>query len=106
MKYSNVRTFFLGLFLLFALVPIRGFAQQQEVQQIANLEVRISELEHRFPYHQEDGFVLFMFGVFCALWAQNTRRNPWLWFFLGLFFNVLTVLVLLYKNAKDKRQKT
>ena len=42
-----------------------------------------------------------LFGAFCALWAQNTRRNPWGWFFLGLFFSVITVFVLLWKNADD-----
>jgi hypothetical protein len=47
--------------------------------------------------------VLFLVGVFCALWAQNTRRNPWLWFFLGLFFHWITLLVLLSKNAENQR---
>jgi hypothetical protein len=46
--------------------------------------------------------IIFLFGAFCALWAQNTNRNAWLWFFLGLFFTILTVFVLLYKNSKDK----
>ena len=41
-----------------------------------------------------------------ALRAQQTGRNAWLWFFLGLFFNVITLLVLLYKNSIDKRQQT
>jgi len=49
------------------------------------------------------GVVLFLFGVFCALWAQNTGRNAWLWFFLGLFFNIIAVLVLLNKNSYDRR---
>ena len=31
------------------------------------------------------------------------RRNAWLWFFLGLFFNVVTLLVLLYKNSRERR---
>ena len=55
---------------------------------------------HRDP----GGAVVFLFGAFCALWAQNTNRNPWLWFFLGLFFNVITVLVLLAKNSNGLRQ--
>lgn len=45
--------------------------------------------------------VLFLFGAFCALWAQNTGRNPWLWFFLGLLFSVVTIFFLLTKNAND-----
>jgi hypothetical protein len=53
----------------------------------------------------ESGLVLILFGVFCALWAQNTNRSPWLWFFLGLFFNVITVIFLLIKNADDLRKK-
>lgn len=31
----------------------------------------------------------------CVLWAQDTGRSAWLWFFLGLLFSVITVLVLL-----------
>ena len=64
--------------------------------------------DHWFRVHfgnweiKDDGSVIFLFGAFCALWAQNTRRNPWLWFFLGLFFNVITVLVLLVKNSDYK----
>ncbi len=42
--------------------------------------------------------LLFLFGAFCALWAQNTSRNPWLWFFLGAFFSVFTVLFVLSRN--------
>ncbi|HEY0017060.1 MAG TPA: hypothetical protein VGC13_12105 [Longimicrobium sp.] len=43
-----------------------------------------------------------LIGAFCALWAQNTGRNPWLWFFLGVFFHWITLLVLLAKNAGDR----
>jgi len=48
------------------------------------------------------GTVVFLFGAFCALWAQNTNRNPWLWFFLGVFLNMIAVLVVLAKNNKGK----
>lgn len=41
------------------------------------------------------GLVFFLFGIFCAYWAQTTGRNAWLWFFLGLFFASITGLVLL-----------
>ena len=50
-----------------------------------------------------EGAVIWLFGAFCALWAQNTGRNPSLWFFLGLLFSVITVLVLFSKNSNDKR---
>jgi len=50
------------------------------------------------------GFVTFLFGVFCAYWAQTTKRNAWLWFFLGLFLAPFTGIALLYKNSKDREQ--
>ena len=45
------------------------------------------------------GFVTFLFGIFCAYWAQTTKRSSVLWFFLGLFLAPITGLVLLYKNS-------
>jgi hypothetical protein len=42
--------------------------------------------------------VVFLFGGFCALWAQNTGRRAWLWFFLGLFLNVIAVVLVLLLN--------
>ncbi|MCB1561748.1 MAG: hypothetical protein KDI75_11760 [Xanthomonadales bacterium] len=46
------------------------------------------------------GLIAFLFGVFCAHWAQNTNRNPWLWFFFGFFLPPIAGLVLLYKNRR------
>jgi hypothetical protein len=45
--------------------------------------------------------VFFLFGIFCAHWAQNTGRNAWLWFFLGLLFAPITGLALLVRNSDD-----
>ncbi|MGB3903944.1 MAG: hypothetical protein WBB22_03395 [Anaerolineae bacterium] len=45
--------------------------------------------------------VFFLFGIFCAYWAQTTNRNAWLWFFLGWFFAPITGLVLLSENRKQ-----
>ena len=75
------------------------------------LEERVEELERgagRWRAVIDDvhdhGIILFFFtGIFCALWAQNTGRNAWLWFFLGVIFNFVTLLVLLYKNPKRIR---
>lgn len=52
------------------------------------------------------GLVFFLFAIFCAYWAQTTGRNPWGWFFLGLFFAPITGLVLLYENRKETRQES
>jgi hypothetical protein len=50
--------------------------------------------------------VILLCGVFCALWAQNTGRNPWQWFVLGAVFNVITLAVLLYQNAEDLKARS
>jgi hypothetical protein len=79
-------------------------AAQAPVDVSARLDAlarRVDELQARVSRGTTNGGVLFLFGVFCALWAQNTRRSAWGWFFLGLFFSVITVLVLLWKNAGD-----
>lgn len=81
---------------------------------IRDLKSEVSTLELKVRYLEQEvrsvksklddaAVVLFFFGVFCALWAQNTDRNPWLWFFLGLFFHVITAFFLLSKNAAEKR---
>jgi len=52
--------------------------------------------------YASEGTVFYLFGLFCAYWAQMTHRNAWLWFFLGLFFAPITGLFLLYKNSQDR----
>ena len=71
---------------------------------IPALERRVARLENQTSDHAAKGATAVLFGAFCALWAQNTRRNPWLWFFLGAIFTVITVLVLLYKNSADRQR--
>lgn len=46
--------------------------------------------------------LLVLFGAFCALWAQNTGRNSAYWFFMGVIFSAITVLVLLLYNSRDR----
>ncbi|HRE79700.1 MAG TPA: hypothetical protein PLN52_01570 [Opitutaceae bacterium] len=75
---------------------------QSEPQRVAQLEGRVSTLEQKIRSVGDAGLVLFLFGAFCALWAKNSGRSAWLWFFLGLFFSVITVLVLLSKNSRDR----
>ena len=70
----------------------------------SNLEMRVQELERRHS-SMNSGAVVFLFGAFCALWAQNTGRSAWLWFFAGAAFNFLAVLVLLSKNSDDRRKR-
>ena len=74
-------------------------------RRIAELENRINHQSRSFSVGGDDGAVLFLYGIICALWAQNTNRNPWLWFFLGLFCSVVAVVVLLVKNSEDRQRK-
>jgi protein-S-isoprenylcysteine O-methyltransferase Ste14 len=74
----------------------------------ANLDARVARLESQVQEQQNRAgsamfLVLILFGAFCALWAQNTGRSSWLWFFCGVAFNVVTVIVLLINNAADRR---
>jgi hypothetical protein len=48
------------------------------------------------PVHADDAV---LFGILCALWARYIGRRPWLWFFLGLLFQVLAVLTLVVKGS-------
>ena len=85
------------LLLVFAFGAVAVLAQETP------LESRVSRLERAWNYNST-GAVVFLFGAFCALWAQNTGRSAWLWFFLGVFFSVITVLVLLAKNPGMPRK--
>jgi len=87
--------------------PLLATAQQTATateERITTLEKKVAWLDYKVRSFATEGMVAFLFGAFCALWAQNTRRNPWLWFFLGLLFSVVTVLVLLYKNSNPRRE--
>ncbi len=74
---------------------------QTTENRLSAIESRLSRIESRVRSASATGAAVFLFGAFCALWAQNTGRNAWLWFFLGLFFSVIAVLVLLAKNSND-----
>jgi hypothetical protein len=69
---------------------------------VSRLESKVSDLERQVNKMDASGAVLLLFGAFCALWAQNTGRSAWLWFFLGLIGSVVTVVVLLVKNSNDR----
>ena len=51
------------------------------------------------------GLVFYLFGLFCAYWAQETERGPWLWFFAGWFFAPITGIVLVMKNSEDRAER-
>lgn len=79
-----------------------GYVQTTD-QKIASLQEEVRRLKSSNDAAAAGGMVSFLFGAFCALWAQNSKRSAWLWFFLGLLFSVIAVIVLLVKNAGDRR---
>ena len=87
-------------------LPARAAAESAVVgSEVAQLDARVSALERQAVAWSDRGefaVLLFLFGAFCALWAQNTGRNPWIWFFLGAALNGATVLYLLWNNAQDQ----
>jgi hypothetical protein len=81
-------------------------AQNLEIQRLRDqLTSETSNLKQEIIDHAPITMVLFLFGAFCALWAQNTGRLALGWFFLGLILNVVTVIILLIINAGDKRRR-
>ncbi len=94
------RTISTCLLVALALVLLASITSAM-AQDTTDLEQRISRLESR--ENVAVGAVTFLFGAFCALWAQNTGRSAWAWFFLGVFFMPVTVIVLLVKNARESR---
>lgn len=47
-----------------------------------------------------------IFGFFCAYWAQETRRNPWVWFVFGVLLPPVTGIFLLMFNSDRHRRAT
>jgi hypothetical protein len=87
-----------------ALFPSRACAQDAAQGAVRELERRVDKQEMALERKAGIGGIVFLYAVFCALWAQNTGRNPWLWFVMGLLFNVISVVVLLVKNAEDRKR--
>jgi hypothetical protein len=76
--------------------------QAEEIKYLkTQLNNETNELRNKIEDFAPMSLVLILFGAFCALWAQNTGRNPWLWFFGGALFNFIAVLILLRMNADD-----
>jgi hypothetical protein len=73
---------------------------------VTNLKLQVADIQSSIRQGGSEGALAFLFGVFCALWAQNTGRSAWLWFFMGLLFNVFTVIVLLSKNSGDRAARS
>lgn len=87
------------------LSPCLADQQADMGRRISDLEMKVANLQNKSHAAPVTGGAAFLFGAFCALWAQNTKRSAWGWFFLGLIFSVITVIVLLVKNAEDQKKR-
>ena len=77
------------------LLESQNFSLRNEINNQNN------KLQAEVRSYAPSALVLFLFGAFCALWAQNTGRSAWTWFVLGFIFSVLTVIALLISNSND-----
>jgi len=72
---------------------------------IMALDQKVGELEKKldkpdFPWWARFFLVAPIGGAFCALWAQNNKKNAWFWFFFGLILPFIAVIFLLIENSK------
>ena len=96
------RRLLLGSILVAMMLAGTALAQPVSQSKLDDLENRVTRIESMIDDLASVGFVIFLFAAFCALWAQDSGRNAWVWFFLGALFNFITVLVLLSKNSADR----
>jgi hypothetical protein len=95
---------FLVTSVVITLAPSFVSADDKAEERVKALEHRVVQLESSITQTSGIGAFPFLYGAFCALWAQNTGRSAWLWFFLGLFFSVITAVFLLAKNSDDSKR--
>jgi len=116
-----MRAILVVLFLLLAAVVLQAHAETDATerldQRISAIEERQSglaqelgqdgrQLDRRMDELEANslaGVGIFVSGIFCALWAQFTRRSAWLWFFFGAFLSPVALIALLWKNALGLR---
>ena len=78
--------------------------QDQQIQTLRDeIQMQTASLRREIDRYAPHFLVLFLFGGICALWAQNTGRNAWLWFFAGMIFSVITVVILLSINNEENK---
>ena len=104
MKDAPQTAFVISLGIAFACLALTNAHSQEQAgtaggttsieERISNLEQEVSDLEDVYAG------VGFLMGIVCALWAQNTKRNAWVWFFFGLFLFPIAGLVMLAKNYR------
>ncbi|ADY55449.1 hypothetical protein Sgly_1124 [Syntrophobotulus glycolicus DSM 8271] len=92
--------------------PINSAIQENEElkSRLAVLQGDFSSLENEMKnndgqFRASNGCLMFLFGAFCALWAQNHRRNALVWFIAGAAFTVIAALAVLLLNHREITQR-
>lgn len=78
---------------------------QVEKAQWTQILRRAADVENRTRKIVNAILLMFLFGAFCVIWAQNTGRNVYLWFLAGFVFTVFAVLIILWLNPRERRRK-
>lgn len=108
---------------LLGMLPVSNVMGQQGEKgkdpALTELEIKVAHLEWKLEQVERNtsdiskktkdyapiGLVLFLFGGFCALWAQNTGHNAWAWFLWGVLFSFITVLAILTGRRNENLNK-
>ena len=100
------RRLIVALLPFLTLTPRALMAQEQAP---VSVEARLDELQSQINSLKTviEGFVrrrriISLRRVLRPLGSEY-GRNPWLWFFAGIIFSFVTILVLLAKNSDDRR---
>ncbi|MEM9400772.1 MAG: hypothetical protein AAF984_11240, partial [Verrucomicrobiota bacterium] len=101
--------------LLLSSSPVHAQSWASRTKKVTfNQDKRIASLEEQLEKEKGKGKVtrplsvtmlLFLYGAFAALWAQNTGRSVRKWFMLGLGLNMLTLLYILIVNGREKESE-
>ena len=120
--FSGARTVLLTVFFAFSFsaglfaqsVPTKAILRyetppissaQENAEQLLYIERGASAESHRTRTIVNAALAMFLFGSFCALWAQNTGRNSLLWFLLGFAFTLGAILFILWLNRRPPKKK-
>lgn len=78
---------------------------QEEKAQWTQIIHRATDVENRTRKMVNAVLLMFLFGAFCVIWAQNTGRNVYLWFLAGFVFTVFAILAILWLNPRQRNRK-
>ena len=69
---------------------------------LTRLEEKVDRLGGRIEKPLWVTAILFLYASVAAIWAQSTGRNAKKWFVLGALFSMVTMLVIIMINMRDK----